>query len=129
MSRLGRKPQGVALVEPLDGSEHAKRRMTLFLETLAGQRSVVAACAELNLCESRFYSQRAAWLQESLGLLEPRSPGRPCKDEPSLAPEEAQSLRARVLELEAQLAAAQVQAELASVFPHVIHAPGKKTPR
>jgi len=38
-------------------------------------------------------------------------------------------LRARVLELEAQLAAAQVQAELASVLPHVIHAPGKKTPR
>jgi hypothetical protein len=129
MTQLGRKPQGVALVKPLAGSKHAKQRMTWFLETLAGQCSVGKACAALGICESRFYDQRAAWLQASLALLEPRSAGRPSTPEPRVLPEEAQALRQRVRELEARAAAVEVQGELARTLPHVVARlrPGKKT--
>jgi hypothetical protein len=129
MSQTGRKPQGVALVMPLEGSEHAKQRLKLFLQTLSGGCRVGEACAELGICESRFFDQRAEWLQEALELLEPRSPGRPPKPQPSLAPAEVELLRHQVQELQARAAAVEVQAELASVLPHVIQrsSAGKKT--
>ncbi len=129
MGRLGRRPQGAGLVELLSGSKHAKRRMMWFLKTLAGEQSVVEACAELGIGESRFFAQRAGWLQEALALLEPRSAGRPAKAEPLISASEVQSLRTRVRELEARAAAAEVQAELARTLPHVLHRlrPGKKT--
>jgi hypothetical protein len=129
MSRLGRKPQGVGLVEPLAGSKHAKERMKWFLQTLSGESSVGEACAAMGIGESRFYDQRSEWLQGALALLEPRSPGRPSKPEPEIVPEEVQGLRQRVRELEARAAAVEVQAELAETLPHVVgHARvGKKT--
>jgi hypothetical protein len=129
MSHMGRKPQGVGLVEPLAGSKHAKERMKWFLQTLSGQSSVVEACAVLGIGESRFYDQRSEWLQDALTLLEPRSPGRPPKPEPPIMPEEVQGLRQRVRDLEARAAAVEVQAELAATLPHVVGYArlGKKT--
>ena len=123
MTRLGRKPQGAALVAPLAGSAHAKRRMMLFLQTLSGQCTVGQACVDLEICESRFFAQRGVWLQGALGLLEPRSPGRPAKTEPLPTPAELESLRQRIRELEARAAVAEVKAELAAILPHVIHPP------
>ena len=67
MARLGRKPQGAALVKSLGGSDHAKRRMMLFLQTLADECSVVQACQELGLSQSRFFAHRADWLEQSTG--------------------------------------------------------------
>ena len=129
MTHLGRKPQGIGLVVPLEGSEHAKRRMVLFLQTMSGAHSVGEACAELGIGESRFFEQRAEWLQQSLTLLEPRSPGRPAKVEPPPTVEEVQALRERVRQLEARAAAVEVQGELARTLPHVMARlrPGKKT--
>jgi hypothetical protein len=126
---MGRKPQGVGLVAPLAGSKHAKERMRWFLQTLNGEASVGEACAALGIGESRFYEQRSEWLQGALALLEPRSPGRPPKPEPEIAPEEVRGLRQRLRELEARAAAVEVQAALASTLPHVIGRgwPGKKT--
>lgn len=131
MKRLGRKPQGAALVTPLAGSAHAKRRMTLFLETLSGQCTVGQACTELGIGESRFFAQRGAWLQGALGLLEPRSPGRPAKAELLPTQADREFLLQRLRELEARAAVAEVRAQLASALPHVIHppAPVKKTTR
>jgi transposase-like protein len=129
MTRIGRKPQGAALVAPLPGSAHAKRRLTLFLETLSGHCRVQDACAELGIGPSRFFAQRAAWLQESLALLEPRVPGRPVKPAAEVSPEEVRALRQRVGELETRSAAVQAQVELAHLLPHLRRrlAPGKKT--
>ena len=53
MTRTGRKPQGVGLLNPLSGSELAKRRMALFIQTLAGETSVVEACKELEIGRGR----------------------------------------------------------------------------
>ncbi len=129
MMRMGRKPDPVALVGALAGSESTKRRLTLFLETLSGQRSVGAACAELGICESRFYAQRAEWLEESVKLLEPGHSGRPAKMEPAPDPAELQTLRERVRQLESRLAAAEVRSELACLLPRVAATAlsGKKT--
>jgi hypothetical protein len=123
MTQLGRRPQGAALVAPLAGSEHAKRRLKLFLQTVAGKCSVGDACAELDISPSRVYAQRAEWLQESLGLLEPHSPGRPPKPEPPISPAEVKALRERVQELESRATAVEVQAELARSLPHVFRRP------
>jgi hypothetical protein len=128
MTRLGRKPQGVGLVEGLSGSKHAKERMRWFWETLQGECSVGEACGALGICESRFHEQRSAWMQASLALLEPRTAGRPAKPAPPISPEEVQGLREQIRVLEARAAAAEVQAELARTLPHVMRrAVEKKT--
>ena len=129
MTRLGRKPQGAGLVTPLPGSEHAKHRLTLFLQTLAGQCSVEEACSQLGIGQSRFFAQRAAWLEQSLALLEPRSAGRPPKPPLPTDEREVQVLREQVRQLETRLAVAEVRSELACVLPRVVGAAcaGKKT--
>ena len=119
MMRLGRKPDAAALVAALSGSDPTKRRLLLFLETLSGQRSVGEACTELGICESRFYAQRAEWLEASVDLLEPGAPGRPAKPEPAPDPAELCALRDRVRQLESRLAAAEVRSELACLLPRV----------
>lgn len=128
MARVGRKPQGVQHVESLEGSEHAKHRLRVFLETLSGARTVPQACAELGIHHTRFFEQREQWLQDALKLLEPRVPGRPAKELPG-ASVESQRLRTRIAELEAQQQALVIQRELSQVLPHVVHVPlpGKKT--
>lgn len=114
---------------PLAGSEHAKQRLTLFLQTLSGQCSVPEACAQLGIGPSRFFAQRSAWLQQSLAILEPRSPGRPPKADSVPDEADVRQLQERLQHLEARSAAVEVQAELASLLPHVVQRPrpGKKT--
>jgi hypothetical protein len=117
------------LVAALSGSDSTKRRLLLFLETLSGQRSVGEACSELGICESRFFAQRAEWLEASVDLLEPGAPGRPAKQAPAADPAELQTLRERVRQLESRLAAAEVRSELACLLPRVAATAqsGKKT--
>jgi hypothetical protein len=78
-TRRGRRPLAAGHVEHLNGSELAKLRLSLILRTMLGELSVAEACAELEVCESRFHALRTHWLQESLELLEPRRTGRPPK--------------------------------------------------
>jgi hypothetical protein len=122
MARRGRKPVGTGHVERLLGSESAKQRLTVFLETLEGEITVPEGCARLGICEARFHALRGAWLQQAVELLEPRRLGRP----PQAAT--ASELLARVQALEVQnaalrqqLATADVRRELAEVLPHVVH--------
>ena len=77
MTRMGRKPLATGHVDRLQGSEPAKQRLTVLLETLRGELPVPEACARLGIGESRFHALRGAWLQEALELLEPRPLGRP----------------------------------------------------
>jgi hypothetical protein len=121
MSQVGRKPQGSGLIAPLAGSDHAKRRMTLFLQTLSGQTTISAACGELKICPSRFFAHRAGWLQEALALLEPRSAGRPPKQSPEIDATEVSQLAEQIRQLETRVVAAEVESLLAAALPHVIH--------
>ena len=122
MSHPGRKPQGGRLVDELQGSPHAKQRARLFIETLAGEKTVGQACAELGVGESRFFALRGEWLQQGVEFLEPRAAGRPPQPEPPDSAE-LRALRRRVRELEGELLGAQIKDELRAVLPHVVHGP------
>lgn len=121
MSSVGRKPQGSGLIAPLAGSDHAKRRMTLFLQTLSGQTTIATACRELDVCPSRFFAHRAAWLQEALALLEPRAAGRPPKQPAEMDATEVAQLAEQIRQLETRVVAAEAESQLAAALPHVIH--------
>jgi len=123
----GRRTSGVALVDALEGSADAKRRLKLVLETLSGERTVVDACKELGLCEARFYRFRRDCLEQSLASLEPGPTGRPRK-EATISAKELQSLKAENDALRQQVEALQVCEEIALSAPRVLkRARGKKT--
>ncbi len=130
-ARRGRKPLAAGHVGHLSGSELAKQRLKMILETLEGVRTIPEACAALAVCESRFHALRASWLQESLELLEPRRIGRPPK---SAQAHDTQ----RVAELEVALESLEERARHAELREQIAHilapsgsstpeAPGKKT--
>ena len=53
-------------VKHLSGSERAKLRLSMILKTMLGELTVAEACAQLQVCESRFHALRNVWLQEAL---------------------------------------------------------------
>lgn len=126
----GRPPSGSKLVDQLDGSSQARRRLEAVLRTLSGEWTIPQACAALGISASRFHKLRNEVLQHAMESLEPRQRGRP----PAARPDP------RLLELEQQVQAlrydvqaAQIREELAMVFPGVVrqaqqarHRAGKK---
>jgi transposase-like protein len=120
----GRRPNGSRLVEALEGSAVAKRRMQLILETLAAQRSVQEASRELGVSPAAFHKMRRRFFQEAVSLLEPKPVGRP-RREPSEAERVRRSLEAENRELRIDLEAARIREELAIVLPHVLQPPAK----
>lgn len=104
----------------LEGSEGAKERLEVILETIRGTKSIESAAAELGIARSAFHKLRERTLREALESLEPRPRGRPP------APEETpQERRLRELESENQVlrrrvVAAQIRAELALLMPEVL---------
>lgn len=118
----GRKPLGPALVEHLEGSTNAKERLELILATIAGKVSVVAASERLGISEAMFYKLRTRVLQGCLEELEPKPMGRPPQI-PSAAEVHSQELATRVTELERELVAQTVRAELAQMLPHIVKSP------
>ena len=73
----GRPPKGPKLVQSLEGSTHARRRLETVLETIAGGMSVSEACERLGVSQTAFYKMRATALGAALASLEPRALGRP----------------------------------------------------
>jgi hypothetical protein len=129
MARAGRKPTGAKLVERLEGSSHAKERLQVILETLAGHWTIPDACQVLGIQESMFHKMRSQALQTALGGLEPRPAGRKPKFA-SPAEERAAELERQVEQLQIELKASEVRRELAEKLPRLSHAaiePGKKT--
>jgi len=114
--RRGRPPKGSSLVDGLDGSEHARERLRLILDSLAGKVSVEDACRRLDISEARFHEMRNEVLQAALHRLEPGPMGRPP------APAEAEgsaavSLREEVRQLKKALVTSQLREELAIAMP------------
>jgi hypothetical protein len=115
----GRRPKGPKLVDGLDGSAEAKRRLEVILESISGQRTVAEARALLGLSEARFHELRNKIMQAALERSEPQPVGRP-RHEP--APQQAQlaALEAQIRDLRIDLHAAQVREEIALVMPHLL---------
>ncbi|HWY24786.1 MAG TPA: hypothetical protein VNX47_07695 [Nevskia sp.] len=116
----------------LVGSQQARRRLQVILETLSGSTRVQHACAELGIGVARFHQLRLDALQGAVEQLELRPAGRPAA--PPADPRIA-VLEARIEELKLELQAAQTREEIALVLPR-LHpepategTPGKKPPR
>ena len=128
----GRLPSGPDYVDKLTGSEEARRRLHIILQTLAGSLRVQEACATLDISEARFHKLRLDALQGAVTQLELRPAGRPARQ-----PEDPQltELKEQIAQLELELQAAQTREEIALVLPR-LHAepategsPGKKLSR
>lgn len=124
----GRNPMGPQLVHHLDGSEQAKERLEVMLETVAGKCTIDDACKRLGISEAMFFRLRMEVLQEALSSLEPRSPGRPS---PSQSPEQQRiaELEERLQEKDKELKATEVRLEIAQTMPQLLkdEAPKKTT--
>jgi hypothetical protein len=77
--RRGRPGKGSELVDGLEGSDGARLRLKLVIETLAGRMTVEEACRQLSIGESRFHAMRREALAAAVSGLEPSPAGRPPK--------------------------------------------------
>jgi hypothetical protein len=125
MSR-GRPPKGAELVDGLESSTQAKERLKVILQTIAGELSVVDACARLNVSEARFHALRAEALHAAADYLEPKPAGRRPQQTDTQAVEAA-ALKEQIQELKIELRATQIREELALLMPHVLK-PRKQQP-
>jgi Helix-turn-helix domain len=116
----GRIPQGPEAVEHYVGSDKAKQRLRVILETLAGKLRVSEACTLLGICEQRFRQLRAEVLQAALASLEDQPAGRPHRPE---EPQETAALRRQVAALARALEVAEVREEIALALPQVNRTP------
>jgi hypothetical protein len=125
MSR-GRPPAGPKLVDGLEGSETAKERLRVVLQTIAGELNVPEACARLSVSEARFHELRAEVLQLAAASLEPKPPGRQAE---KISPEavEIAALKEQIQELKVELRTTQIREELALLLPGVLK-PRKQNP-
>ena len=122
----GRIPSGPEVVDQLHGSQKAKDRLRVILETMAGQLRAGEACAQLGISEQRFRQLRAEVLQAALGSLEDQAAGRPRRAE---EPPATAVLRQELLALQRELQASQVREEIALGLPQVAVTPQTQTER
>ena len=118
----GRRPSGPQYVQQLTGSEDAKKRLQVVLETLSGTCRVQEACRQLDISEPRFHQLRTEALTAALEGIEPKRAGR---KPAALTPDQEQvaQLQKQVAAQEIELRAAQARAEIAVVMPHVVQEP------
>lgn len=114
----GRRPAKGSLVDRLQGSAEAKKRLRLVLETLTGDRSIPAAGALLGIGRRRFYDMRRQLLENALQSLELRPPGRPAQEETEAG--RVAQLEAEIQRLRTDLTAARVREEIALAMPHLL---------
>lgn len=115
----GRPPVGPALANKVEGSEQAKLRLKVILQTLAGELTIPDACAQLGIAEARFHALRTEWLQAACAALEPKPLGRPKE---LTVEEETQLLRLHRenIDLKIHLRAAQIRERIAIHMPHLL---------
>lgn len=104
-------------MDGLKGSEHAKKRLQEVLRTLSGEVTIDEACTELGISRTRFYDLRQTLLEEMVEQLEPRPRGRP--PDQQAKSEEVAALERRIAQLEVELEASQIRAELSTFLPLV----------
>lgn len=111
----GRKPAGPKLVETLEGSQYAKERLRVILQTLSGESTIEEACSELEISRSRFFDLRQTLLTEMVDRLEPRPAGRPSQKSPDS--ERVAKLESEKAALQVELEATRIRAELNRFMP------------
>lgn len=130
----GRRPAGSEYADKMEGSDIAKERVKVILETMAGRLRLQEACELLGISEQRFHQLREEMMMAAVKALEPGHAGRPAQ---TLTPAEEQvlALEQKLADQEVELRAAKARAEIAVIMPKVEHQPAepgeskKKTPQ
>jgi hypothetical protein len=115
----GRRPSGPEYVEHLAGSNFAKERAKVLLETVAGRCRVHEACKRLGISEPRLQQLRTQMLQAAVNSLEPGSVGRPSRSS-TPEQEEIARLQQQLVDLQVELQASRARAEIALILPNVV---------
>jgi hypothetical protein len=126
----GRRPVGPEYADQLAGSETAKLRTKVILETIAGKCRLKEACQRLGISEQRFHQLRQEMLTAAVKALEPGHAGRPAQT-PTPAEKQVVALEQQLQDQEVELRAAKAREEIALIMPEVKHEPAdpeKKTP-
>ena len=123
----GRRPSGPEYVETLGGSDIAKQRLKVILETLAGTCRVQEACVRLGISEPRFHQLRTQMLEAARAGLEPQSPGRK-PHTPTPAEEQVRLLEEQVRQRDFELRVARAREEIALTLPRLVAEPEADTP-
>jgi transposase-like protein len=115
----GRTPSGPDYVDHLPGSDLARERARVVLETLGGQRRVQEACELLQISEPRFWQLREEMLTAAVASMEPGQAGRPAQ---TVTPEQAEiaRLKQQLADIEVELKTAQARTEIAVILPNVL---------
>lgn len=121
----GRHPAGPEYVHKLQASDETKQRLIAILETLCEQGRVIKVCQRLRMSEARFHELRRQALQGALDRMEPRPAGRP-RRWPESSAQRIEELEQRVHQLEMEVRAAQVRAEINLALP--LHKPAAQGP-
>ncbi len=130
----GRTPSGPEYVNTVAGSDTAKERARIVLETMMGTCRVQEACARLGISEPRFHQLRTQIVEALVASAEPQKPGRKPR---TLTPAEEQVclLQQQLTELKIELNTARVREEIALTLPRLVPGPDgddpaseKKTP-
>jgi hypothetical protein len=127
----GRRPVGPEYADQVAGSEIAKLRTKVILETIAGKCRVLEACDRLGISEQRFHQLREEMMVAAVKALEPGHAGRPAHT-PTPAEEQVVALEQQLQDKEVELRAAKAREEIALIMPEVKHEtvePEKKTPQ
>jgi hypothetical protein len=127
----GRRPVGPEYAEQLNGSETAKLRAKVILETMAGRCRLKEACQRLGISEQRFHQLREEMMIAAVKALEPGHAGRPAHTR-APAEEQVVALEQQLQNKEIELRAAKAREEIALIMPEVKHEPvdpEKKTPQ
>jgi len=122
----GRKPTGPPLVWNLEGSEQAKERLLVILETITGKTAIREACDRLGIQDASLYKTRTLALQAAVDRLEPRPMGRPPL---RTSPEEKRiaELEKQLREQEVRLKLLETELEIARTVPEMADRAPKKT--
>src|SRR5450755_3027846 len=132
----GRRPVGPEYAEQLEGSDTAKLRAKVILETMAGTCRLKEACERLGISEQRFHQLREEMMTAAVKALEPGHAGRPART-PTPAEEQVVALEKQLQDQEVELRAAKAREEIALIMPELKHPPAsagesepeKKTPQ
>jgi hypothetical protein len=127
----GRRPVGPEYADQLAGSQTAKLRAKVILETMAGTCRLKEACQRLSISEQRFHQLREEMMAAAVKALEPGHAGRPART-PTPAEVQVVALEEQLQDKEVELRTAKAREELALIMPEVKHepvGPEKKTPQ
>jgi transposase-like protein len=119
----GRHAIGPEIADRVSDAPLEAGRLRAILETIAGQKRVQDACADLGISEQLFERLRDKSMRSASRSLRLKKAGRPAK-KLSAGDAEIIRLQQRIVELEAELKAATLRAELAATLPRLA---GKKS--